>query len=131
MAIGLWSDHVSTYLFVLTAFTFCAFSLLLFFKPLVWAKMLLWRVPEDTDLAIYFGRCLGAFALVTNAMFLQAAVTGMGALVMLQFFSLFCVLMIVVHIWGAVVRIQPITETLETGFWVLILVLNLLFMPLH
>lgn len=130
--IGMWSDNARAYLLVLTVVTFTAFSLLLLLKPLLWARLLRWHVPEaarDTHLALYFGRCLGAFAVVTNAMFLQAALTGLGAQVMLQFFTLFCVLMVVVHIWGALEKSQPITETLETGFWALLVVLNLLFMP--
>ena len=38
-------------------------------------------------------------------------------------------LMFVVHVYGAVKRIQPITETLEIGFWMILLVLNTLFYP--
>lgn len=127
--IGIWSDYASTYLLVVTAVTLVAFSVLLFFKPLIWAKMLMWKIPEETDLAVYFGRCLGAFALVTNIMFLQAALWGQGTVFVLQFFSLFCFLMIVVHVWGAIAKIQPVTETLETGFWLVLLILNLLVMP--
>ena len=39
--IGIWSDYASTYLLVVTAVTLVAFSVLLFFKPLIWAKMLM------------------------------------------------------------------------------------------
>lgn len=127
--IGIWSDYADTYLLITTIFTLVAFSILLFFKPLLWAKVLLWKIPEETDLAIYFGRCLGAFALVTNFMFLQAALYGEGIFFILEFFSLFCGLMIIVHIWGAILNIQPITETLEIGFWLLLLIMNLLVMP--
>lgn len=126
---GIWAEHAQTYLLILTIGTFFAFTLLLFFKPLLWAKIFLWKLPEETDLTIYFGRCLGAFALVTNAMFLQASLTGFGVVVMLQFFTLFCGLMVIVHVWGAIKGIQPITETLEIGLWVLFIILNLLFMP--
>lgn len=127
--IGLWSEHTATYLLILTAVTFCAFTFLLFFKPLVWARLLLWKIPQETDLAIYFGRCLGAFAVVTNIMFLQAALYDRGTVFILQYFTLFCVLMVGVHIWGAIKKIQPITETLEIGLWVVLVFLNLLFMP--
>jgi hypothetical protein len=34
-----------------------------------------------------------------------------------------------VHIHGAVARIQPITETLEIGFWAAMLAANALFYP--
>ena len=129
--IGYWSHLATHYLIVLALVTLVAFSLLLFFRPLLWAKLFWWRLPEDTDLTIYFGRCLGAFALVTDAMFLHAALTGVGVVTMLQFFTLFCLLMVVVHVWGALARIQPITETLETGMWAGLVILNLLFMPVY
>ena len=127
--IGIWSAHAQSYVLVLTIVTFCAFSALIFFRPLLWARLLLWRVPEDTDLTIYFARCLGAFAIVTNLMFLRAGIDGEGLAVMLQFFTLFCVLMVVVHAWGALEGTQPITETVEIGFWAALVVLNLLFYP--
>jgi hypothetical protein len=127
--IGLWSEHVNSYLLVITAITFCVFSLLLFFKPLLWAKMLQWKIPEDTDLTVYFGRCLGAFAIMTNALFLRVVLTGTGADIALEFFTSFCVFMVIVHIWGAIEGSQPMIETIEIGFWMLLVVLGLLFYP--
>tara|TARA_B100000902_G_C27075889_1_gene796390 strand:- start:279 stop:476 length:198 start_codon:yes stop_codon:yes gene_type:complete len=64
-------------------------------------------------------------------MFMQAALYNLGTPFILQFFILFCGLMVIVHIWGAVLRIQPVTETIETGFWVLLLILNFLFYPVQ
>lgn len=127
--IGIWSEYAQAYVLVLTAVTFFAFSALIFFRPLFWARMLLWKIPEETDLTIYFARCLGSFAIVTNLMFLRAGLDGHGLAVMLEFFTLFCLLMVVVHIWGALEGTQPITETLEIGFWAGLVVLNLLFHP--
>jgi len=40
-----------------------------------------------------------------------------------------CISMIGIHVYGAWRRIQPITETLEIAFYVLLLVLTLLFQP--
>ena len=37
-----------------------------------------WRIPQDIDLAVYFGRCLGAFILIVEALMLRAALTGFG-----------------------------------------------------
>jgi hypothetical protein len=36
---------------------------------------------------------------------------------------------ILVHVWGAVRRIQPMTETVEIAAWVLLFVAGLLFFP--
>ena len=127
--VGLWAAHAQTYMLILTCVTFFAFSVPIFLAPRVWARMLLWRIPEDTDLAWYFARCLGSFAIVTNAFFLRAALGGPGLQVLLEFFTLFCLFMVIVHIWGWIEGAQPITETLETGFWAGLIVLNLLYMP--
>lgn len=128
--IGMWSHLATNYLVILAIVTLVVFSILLFFKPLLWARLFLWSLPEETDLTVYFGRCLGAFALVTDAMFLHAALTGTGVVTMLQFFTLFCALMVIVHVWGAIARIQPITETLEIGLWAGLTMLTLMFMPM-
>lgn len=127
--IGTWSDGVRTYLLVLTVGTFLAFSLPIFLSPRIWARMLRWRVPEDTDLTWYFARCLGAFAIVTNVFFLRAALDGTGARLLLEFFTLFCAFMVAVHVWGWLEKTQPLIETLEIGFWAGLILLNLLFLP--
>ncbi|KIC48738.1 hypothetical protein [Tateyamaria sp. ANG-S1] len=127
--IGIWANHAQTYMLVLTCVTFFAFSLPIFLAPRVWARMLLWRLPDDTDLAWYFARCLGSFAIVTNVFFLRAALDGSGLQLLLEYFTLFCVFMVVVHVWGWLEGSQPITETLETGFWAALIGLNLCFLP--
>lgn len=127
--IGIWSEHVNSYLLVITVITFFAFSLLIFFKPLIWAKMLQWKIPEDTDLTVYFARCLGAFAIMTNALFLRVIISGNGADLVLEFFIGFCLFMVIVHIWGAIEESQPMIETIEIGFWALLVILGLLFYP--
>jgi hypothetical protein len=89
--------------------------------------MMRWTIPEHTDLAVYFGRCLGALALVINLIVVQAAVRSEGAAIIFQGLNLLLALMVGAHIYGAVKRIQPITETLEIGFWLALLLLNLCF----
>jgi hypothetical protein len=37
--------------------------------------------------------------------------------------------MVGVHIYGALKRIQPITETYEIGFWLSLAILTLMFWP--
>ncbi|MCW2249077.1 hypothetical protein M2352_004737 [Azospirillum fermentarium] len=127
--LGLYSQHASDYLFYLMIITTSFFALPIFVAPLMWARLMLWRIPDDLDLAVYFGRCLGAFILVVEILMLRGVTTGTG--LSYAFDVLFCVygFMLVVHIYGAFRRIQPITETLEIGLWALLLVLNTLFYP--
>lgn len=127
--VGLWSAHARSYLLVLMSVTTLVFALPIFFVPLAWARVLGWRVPADTDLAVYFGRCLGAFILIVEALMLRAALTGEGLMFTFQALAAVGVLMVIVHVWGAVQRIQPLTETLEIGMYAGLLVLTALFYP--
>ena len=74
--IGSWSAHAQTYLLVLSIATTLVFALPIFLVPLLWARVMQWQLPEHTDLAVYFGRCLGAFILIVEALMLRAALTG-------------------------------------------------------
>ena len=115
--VGIWSAHAETVVLWFGIVTLFVFSLPLFFTPLLWARMFLWRLPADTDLAVYFGRCLGAFALIMDYLLIRAGLGGEGLVPIYEIMILFSGLMVPVHIYGAWAKIQPITETLETGFW--------------
>lgn len=127
--IGIWSAHTRDFLLLLVAVTSLVFALPIFLVPLRWARLFRWSIPQETDLAVYFGRCLGAFILVIEALMLRAGLSGEGLLFSCQALLAVAFLMIIVHIWGAVQRIQPITETLEIGMYSGLLVLTLLFYP--
>ena len=127
--LGLWGAHARDYLLVLVVVTTLALALPIFLVPLRWARLFRWRIPEHTDLAVYFGRCLGAFVLVIEVLMLRAAITGEGLLFSCQALLLVAALMVVVHVWGALQRIQPITETLEIGMYAGMFILTLLFYP--
>src|SRR3990167_5006827 len=126
---GIGGDSGADYLLVLTFVTTLAFALPIFLVPLTWARLMGWRIPTQTDLAVYFGRCLGAFILILEAMMLRAALTGEAIHAVFEILLAVAVMMIVVHIYGALRRIQPLSETLEIGFYVGLLVLTLLFWP--
>lgn len=127
--LGLFADQSYWYLLALMCSTTVLFALPIFLTPLSWAHLMLWKVPDETDLAVYFGRCLGAFILVIELLMLRGILDPGSRLFV--FDSLYAVfsLMFVVHIYGALKGIQPITETLEIGLWFALLVLNTLFYP--
>ncbi|MEW8452751.1 MAG: hypothetical protein AB2686_11660 [Candidatus Thiodiazotropha sp.] len=127
--IGIWSEFSQTYLLYFFVFTTVAFSIPIFFFPLAWARLMRWSIPEDTDLVLYFGRCLGSFALVIAYFIYQAAATGFGELLIFQILISFSAIMVGLHIYGALKHIQPITETLEIGLWTLLFFLSLAFYP--
>ena len=128
--IGMWSAYAQTYLLVTMVVTTALFALPIFLMPLRWARMLGWQIPEHTDLVVYFGRCLGAFVLIIEALMLRAALTGEGLLFTYQVVTAVAAMMVIVHAWGALQRIQPLLETLEIGMYGGLGLLNLLFWPL-
>lgn len=130
--IGVWSDRASGFLVVVALFSLASLGLPMVLTPLTWASWLRWPVPSATDgrdLATYFGRCLGAVISVLAVVVLANAdddgQQGVLFAILIGAFSL----MIGVHAWGALRRIQPLSETLEIAVWALLLVLALLFYP--
>ena len=127
--LGAYSDYTNLYLWTLFIGTTIAFSIPIFFTPMLWGRLLLWNIPQDTDLAVYFGRCLGSFALIIELMVLRALLTGKGLYFVCDFLILLFVMMVIVHVYGAIKKIQPITETIEIGFWALLVVIGILCYP--
>lgn len=128
--VGIWSEHAQQYLFYFGILTLVVFCIPLFLKPLLWSRALLWKIPEETDLAVYFGRCVGGLGLVIDFLVIRASMTGDGVVVLIEGLYVLFGLMIVIHVYGAIRKIQPITETLEIGFWAGLFLLNMCFHPL-
>jgi hypothetical protein len=93
------------------------FGLPLFLSPLRWARALRWRVPADTDLTVYLGRSLGAVAVALSTGALRAARRPEEQRTMVEVGFLTGALLAAVHVWGALLRRQPWTETAEIAFW--------------
>ena len=129
--LGIWSAHSQGFLIALTVITSAVFALPIFLAPLTWARWFGWRIPEHTHLAVYFGRCLGAFILIVELLMLRAGLTGEGLVFTFQVLLAVAGFMVAVHVWGAVKRIQPLSETLEIGMYAILGLLALLFYPLQ
>lgn len=127
--LGLWSANAADFLLILTLATTLVFALPIFLVPLTWARLMAWQIPQQTDLTVYFGRCLGAFILILEGLMLRAALTGEAMHTAFELLAATATMMIVVHVYGALKRIQPLSETLEIGFYVLLLLLTLMFWP--
>ena len=127
--IGIWAEHARTFLLVFGIAAGLAFAVPIFLMPITWARAFRWNIPDDTDLAIYFGRCLGVLAVVLTLFVLRAGLTGDSLVLMFQIMIPVFVGMTLVHIWGALRRIQPMTETIEIAFWAGLVLLALLFYP--
>lgn len=127
--IGALESYSSEFLRVTAVVVTLAFSIPIAVAPLAWARALRWGVDARPDLALYFGRCLGAIALVLSWAAWYAA--GRPELQPFYFQMLVGIsaLMTVVHVVGAVQRVQPWTETAEIPFWAGLSLLGLAFYP--
>jgi hypothetical protein len=97
--------------------------------PLRWATWLRWELPEQTHLAIYFGRSCGAVATVLAIFgFIAAADPSVQPFFYQLSIGVFA-MMVATHVYGAIRRIQPMTETLEIPVWGAFLILALCFYP--
>lgn len=127
--LGYYAQYSKAYITTLMIVTTLFFALPIFIAPIAWARAMRWTIAEHQHLTIYFGRCLGAFILVVEVAMLRSATTGTSFSYAFDILFVVFTLMFVVHVYGAIKRIQPITETLEIGFWVILFVLNILFYP--
>ena len=107
----------SLFLLAASSIGLLVFALPLLLSPLRWAKRLRWRVPEDTDLTVYLGRSLGALATAVSVSGLLAARDPRRHRIVFPIAALAGFLLTGVHVWGAIQKRQPWTETVEILFW--------------
>lgn len=130
--IGPWGAHSREFLWAVVAFTLPVFALPIFLRPMQWARRLGWPLPADEaghNLALYFGRCLGAFILVVEGLMVRAAHSGTGLEFTFQILLAVAAFMVWVHIVGWREGRQPLSETLEIGMYSGLGLLALLFYP--
>lgn len=129
LGLGLWQQHAATWMLATSWIGLLAFGLPMMLWPLAWARLLGWSTTPHDLLAIYFGRCLG---MVASAVSMVGIVAVNHANLWPMFFNLGMLIYAantLVHLWGAVRRIQPASESWETLYWLGLLVLQVLFYP--
>ncbi len=89
------------------------YALPLLFVPLQWARVFRWELPEKTHLTIYLGRCVGGLALAVVVFVFRAVPDPRSNRMLLELIALMSGLLALVHVWGAIRRIQPWTEHVE------------------
>ena len=127
--IGAWSSHTATFLACFPVLVMVVFGLPMLFAPMAWGRMIGFRLPEHTDLAVYFGRSLGValsgLALASYGASTYAPAQG----VVMDGLILTAGLYVLTHIHGALMRIQPMIETLEIAFFSSLVLLMLAVYP--
>lgn len=96
------------------------YALPLLLAPLTWARLFLWQPPAETDLAVYLGRCLGGVALAIVFVAARAAPQPAAHPLIFELIIGACGLMTLVHVWGAIRKAQPWTETVEIFMYAIV-----------
>jgi hypothetical protein len=89
------------------------FALPLLLDPYRWARAFGWRQEPETDLGLYFGRCLGALATASCVQAARAARDPRRHRSYFEFVQIGGLLLAVVHVRGLLERRQPPIEHAE------------------
>ena len=93
------------------------FAVPLFLKPSAWAKAFGWKEEPETDVGLYFGRCLGALATATCVEGLRASRDPVANRSFFRLAELAAWLLAVVHVRGLVEDRQPPIEHAEIALY--------------
>jgi hypothetical protein len=116
----------SWFLVVSTSFFLVVIALPLLFAPLTWARWYGWKLPEgNSDLTVYFGRCLGGVAFAVIVAVAHGIPNPKSHHLLFELVSLVSGLMILIHLWGAIRKTQPLSETVEIAVWAVVCIFSL------
>ena len=99
------------------AFFLPVFAVPLLLKPYAWAKAFGWNEEPETDVGLYFGRCLGALATAACVQGLRASRDPVAHRSFFGFAELASWLLAAVHVRGLVERRQPPIEHAEIALY--------------
>jgi hypothetical protein len=116
----------SWFLVVSTSFFLVVIALPLLFAPLTWARWYGWKLPEGSpDLTVYLGRCLGGVAFAVIVAVAHGIPDPKSHHLLFELVSLVSGLMILIHLWGAIRKTQPLSETVEIAVWAVVFIFSL------
>jgi uncharacterized protein YjeT (DUF2065 family) len=119
----------SWFLWIAPSLFLLLYGLPLLLAPFAWARAFRWATNERDDLARYFGRCLGAVAIAICLACLRAAPHPRANAILFQLIAGAGFLLTIVHVWGAVERRQPWTETAEIALYAALTAVSLWLAP--
>jgi hypothetical protein len=128
--IGAWQSYSNIYLVFTGVVMLITFGIPLVIVPLRWARAFRWEIPDPLNLVIFLSRSLGILISVLAVFAFLAA--GEPAAKPFYFDLMLSVIaaMLILHVYGALKKTLPITETAEIVLWVLLFLLTLCFYPI-
>lgn len=119
----------SWFLIVAPTLFLIVYAIPIFLAPFRWARLFRWTVNEGDDLALYYGRCLGALATAVCVACYRAAPQPRQSAIIFDLITAAGALLCGAHIWGALDKRQPWIETVEIGLYLGVTVLALVLRP--
>jgi hypothetical protein len=107
----------------------CLLGLPLLISPMTWARKLGWEIPEQKDLANYFGRSLGAVGLSIAIVGYMAAFDPWQYRFVFDLVIWLGIFLAGVHVYGFIKKNQPVFENVEAFLYPLISLLAWYFYP--
>ncbi len=127
--IGIWNSYADIYLIVAGVAMLLFFGLPLILVPMRWARVFRWDVSQPGDLVIFLGRSVGVFISVIALYAFKVSQTPSAMPFFYELMLWTFVGMILLHVYGAIRKTQPITETIEIGLWIILSLVTLCFYP--
>ncbi len=127
--IGIWQSYSDVFLYVVGVAMLLSFGIPLVAVPLSWARLFRWQVPQPQELVVFVIRSMG---IIISLLAVFSFVAARSPAVQPFFFDLMLstfAAMLVLHIYGAIKKTQPITETVEISLWVVLFLVTLCFRP--
>jgi hypothetical protein len=127
--IGIWKSYADNYLIIAGIAMLLAFGLPLIFTPAGWARLFRWEFPQSHQLVVFLERSMGIVISIIAIFAFKAIQTPVAKPF---FFDLMLWIfggMILLHVYGAVRKTQPITETIEICLWIALSIITLCFYP--
>jgi hypothetical protein len=127
--IGIWNDYADIFLVVTGVAMLLTFGLPLILVPMSFLKLFRWELPEQKTLAIFLGRSLGIFIAIMAIFAFKATQTPEAQPFFFDLMLWIFGAMLLQHIYGALRKAQPVTETIEIFVWLLLGLVTLCFYP--
>jgi hypothetical protein len=128
--IGIWASYNNVFLIVAGLTMLVTFGLPLTLVPMSWARVFRWELPQPQNLTKFLGQSVGVFITIMAIFSFKVTQTPEAKPF---FFDLMLWIfggMILLHVYGAIRKTQPVTETLEILMWVALSTITLCFYPI-
>jgi hypothetical protein len=128
--IGILQSYSDVFLYVIGVAILAIYGIPLTLVPLHWARVFRWEVPQSVNLVVFLGRSLGIFISLIAIFAIKVTSTPAAKPFFFDLMLWLIAAMTILHIFGAIRKTQPITETVEIGLWVVLFIITLCFYPL-